>query len=68
MTLLTINYDLPKNNSTYLKRIGRKRTQNGTRNVSITLIVDEEIEKLKQLEKFYNTTIDELPENIYDIL
>jgi len=64
---LVINFDLPKNKETYIHRIGRSGRY-GRKGTTINFILNEEINDIKDLEKFYNTTIEEMPENISDYI
>ena len=54
---LVINYDLPKEK--HNRRIGRQRY--GRKGVAINLLNDNDLNLLKDIEKFYNTTINEMP-------
>ena len=64
---LVINYDLPKEKETYIHRIGRSGRY-GRKGVAINLITERDIEELKFIESFYDTKIDEMPDNIKDYL
>jgi len=64
---LVINFDLPKNKETYIHRIGRSGRY-GRKGTTINFVLNEEINDIKDLEKFYNTTIEEMPENICDYI
>ena len=64
---LVINYDLPKEKEVYIHRIGRSGRY-GRKGVAINLITDREVEDLKYIESFYDTKINEMPENIGDYL
>lgn len=64
---LVINYDIPREKEVYIHRIGRSGRY-GRKGVAINLINDKEIDDLKHIEDFYNTKINELPENIKEIL
>ena len=64
---LVINYDLPKSKETYIHRIGRSGRY-GRKGVAINLINDREITNLKMIEEFYNSKINEMPENISELL
>ena len=64
---LVINYDLPKEKEVYIHRIGRSGRY-GRKGVAINLITEREIEDLKYIESFYDTKINEMPENIGDYL
>jgi translation initiation factor 4A len=64
---LVINYDLPRNNEKYIHRIGRSG-RFGRKGVAINLIGQEDSTKLRELERYYNTAIEEMPANIADLL
>ena len=57
---LVINFDIPNNMENYIHRIGRSG-RFGRKGVSINFITDYEKEKKEEIEKFYNTVIEELP-------
>jgi|TARA_B110000971_G_C20030112_1_gene510975 translation initiation factor 4A len=64
---LVINYDIPREKETYIHRIGRSGRY-GRKGVAINLINDREVEYLKHIESFYDTKINEMPQNISDYL
>lgn len=64
---LVINYDLPKSLENYLHRIGRGG-RFGRKGTAINFVTDEDYSVLKQIEKHYNTKIEEMPNNIADLL
>ena len=64
---LVINYDLPREKETYIHRIGRSGRY-GRKGVAINLINDREVEYMKHIEEFYDTKINEMPQNISDFL
>ena len=64
---LVINYDIPRERETYIHRIGRSGRY-GRKGVAINLINDREVEYLKHIESFYDTKINEMPQNISDYL
>lgn len=64
---LVINYDLPSNRENYIHRIGRSG-RFGRKGVAINFITEEDKRTLKDIESFYNTTIDEMPMNVADLL
>ena len=64
---LVINYDLPKEKETYIHRIGRSGRY-GRKGVAINLLNDNDLNILKDIEKFYNTTINEMPANISELI
>uniref|UniRef100_H2Y732 RNA helicase n=2 Tax=Ciona savignyi TaxID=51511 RepID=H2Y732_CIOSA len=63
---LVINYDLPSNRENYIHRIGRGG-RFGRKGVAINFVTDDDKRTLKDIEKFYNTKIDEMPMNVADL-
>ena len=55
-----INFDLPKSVHTYLHRIGRSGRW-GRKGVGINFVTRFDLPKLKEIEQFYGTSIEELP-------
>jgi translation initiation factor 4A len=55
-----INFDIPKDVHTYLHRIGRSGRW-GRKGTGINFITRRDIPTLKEIEKYYNTQIEELP-------
>ena len=64
---LVINFDLPNNKETYIHRIGRSGRY-GRKGLSINFICNNELDTLNELKRFYNTNIEEMPENISEYL
>merc|ERR1719473_1870323 len=64
---LVINYDLPAQPDNYLHRIGRSG-RFGRKGVAINFVCKEDETMLQNIQKFYNTVIDELPSNIMNLL
>lgn len=64
---LVINYDLPTNRENYIHRIGRSG-RFGRKGVAINFITNADVGPLRELEQFYNTTIEEMPMNIADLI
>jgi len=64
---LVINFDLPVNRENYIHRIGRSG-RFGRKGVAINLITEDDAGAIKDIEKFYNTSIDEMPENVADLV
>lgn len=64
---LVINYDMPKYREVYIHRIGRSG-RFGRKGVSVNFVTRDDYKVLKDIEGFYNTQIEELPENIADII
>ena len=64
---LVINFDLPRNKETYIHRIGRSGRY-GRKGTAINFITDEDTAHMKEIEDFYNTKIEEMPQNLGDYL
>jgi translation initiation factor 4A len=64
---LVINYDMPNAKETYIHRIGRTG-RFGRKGVAINFIGPSDAKFIKEIEKFYNTQIDELPLEVADLL
>jgi len=64
---LVINYDLPTNRENYIHRIGRGG-RFGRKGVAINFVTEEDKRALQDIEKFYNTQIDEMPMNVADLI
>lgn len=64
---LVINYDLPMGRENYIHRIGRSGRY-GRKGVAINFVGDEDEPKLREIETFYNTKIDELPMEVDTIM
>jgi translation initiation factor 4A len=60
---LVINYDLPRNFEKYIHRIGRSG-RFGRKGVAINLVSADDMSTMRELERFYNTKIDEMPAHI----
>jgi translation initiation factor 4A len=63
---LVINYDLPRQKETYIHRIGRSG-RFGRKGTAINFVTPEDKEELEGLQKFYNTSIEELPSDLSTI-
>jgi len=63
---LVINYDLPISREKYIHRIGRSG-RFGRKGVAINFVTPAEAKSLNEIEKFYNTKIDELPMDLAEI-
>uniref|UniRef100_A0A6C0E2P0 Helicase n=1 Tax=viral metagenome TaxID=1070528 RepID=A0A6C0E2P0_9ZZZZ len=59
-----INFDLPKDVHTYIHRIGRSGRW-GRKGVGINMITRRDIQKIKEIEQYYNTQINELPDTFW---
>jgi len=64
---LVINYDLPTNRENYIHRIGRGG-RFGRKGVAVNFVTDEDKRVLSDIEKFYNTRVDEMPMNVADLI
>jgi len=64
---LVINYDLPRNLENYIHRIGRSG-RFGRKGVAINFVTNDDVRTLRELETFYNTTIDEMPAHVADLI
>jgi len=62
-----INYDLPKNFEKYIHRIGRSG-RFGRKGIAINLIAKEDFPTIAALEKFYSTSVLEMPANISELI
>lgn len=64
---LVINYDLPRNFEKYIHRIGRSG-RFGRKGVAINLIAQNDLAQLRELERYYNTKVEEMPAHIAELL
>lgn len=64
---IVINYDLPTNLENYLHRIGRSG-RFGRKGLAINFVTDQDVQLLRDIEKFYDTSIEELPEDIDNLI
>ncbi|AYV82314.1 MAG: translation initiation factor 4A-III [Homavirus sp.] len=64
---IVINYDLPNNKECYIHRIGRSG-RFGRKGVAINLVTERDFYKIRDLERSYATTIDEMPDHISDMI
>ncbi|KAH9314892.1 hypothetical protein KI387_023519 [Taxus chinensis] len=64
---LVINYDFPEHPETYLHRIGRGG-RFGRKGTAINFITRDDLQKLRDIERFYNISIATFPANAADIL
>jgi translation initiation factor 4A len=58
-----INFDIPKDIHTYIHRIGRSGRW-GRKGMGINFVTRRDIGKIKEIEGYYSTQIDELPSSI----
>merc|ERR1711881_672820 len=64
---LVINYDLPHKLENYLHRIGRSG-RFGRKGVAINFVTDRDVRSMRDIEKHYETQIEELPADVADRL
>lgn len=64
---MVINYDVPTNRESYIHRIGRGG-RFGRKGVAINFVTEADKAVLKDIQTFYNTQIDELPQEVADLL
>jgi ATP-dependent RNA helicase len=64
---IVINYDLPSNLENYLHRIGRSG-RFGRKGLAINFVRNEDAQLFKDIERFYETYIEEMPKNIGALL
>ena len=64
---LVINFDLPRSKETYIHRIGRSGRY-GRKGVAINFVTERDMQNLEEIKTFYNTKIEEMPQNIVDYL
>jgi translation initiation factor 4A len=60
-----INYDLPQNKENYIHRIGRSG-RFGNKGVAINFLSRLDIDTLREIEAYYNTTIEMMPNELSD--
>lgn len=63
---VVINYDLPFNSECYIHRIGRSG-RHGKKGVAINFATERDGYIVYDLERFYNTTITELPQDLAEV-
>lgn len=63
---IIINYDFPKNYSTYIHRIGRSGRY-GRMGTALNIVDPEELRSMKECEQMYNTKIEYLPQDLNSV-
>jgi translation initiation factor 4A len=63
---LVINYELPIQQENYIHRIGRSG-RFGRKGVAINLIAGDEVRQMKEIEQFYATSVEVLPNDLSSI-
>ena len=63
---LVVNFELPTQKENYIHRIGRSGRY-GRKGVAINLISGDEVRQMKEIEGYYSTIVDTLPENLATI-
>ena len=64
---IVINFDIPRNENTYLHRIGRSGRW-GRKGIAINFQTRYDVNKLQRFKDFYKTEIREMPSNFIDHL
>jgi len=64
---LVINYDLPNQRETYIHRIGRSG-RFGRKGVAINFVTNDDSRVLRDIEQYYQTRIEELPDYVADLI
>jgi len=64
---LVINYDLPLIRENYIHRIGRSGRY-GRKGVAINFVKADDVGALRDIEQYYSTQIDEMPQNVADLI
>jgi len=64
---LVICYDVCTNRELYIHRIGRSG-RFGRKGIAINFVRDEDVRLIRDIEQFYRTRIEEMPNNVGDLL
>merc|ERR1712185_206009 len=64
---LVINYDLPHKVENYLHRIGRSG-RFGRKGMAINFVTERDVRSMREIERYYETQIEELPADVADML
>jgi len=62
---IVINFDIPRDVHTYLHRIGRSGRY-GRKGTAINFITRDDIRTMREIEQYYDTSIEELPSSFND--
>ncbi|EAW87987.1 hCG1643186, isoform CRA_a, partial [Homo sapiens] len=62
-----VNHDLPTNRENYIHRISRDGWF-GRKGVAINMVTEEDKGTFQNIENFYNTSIEEIPLNVPDLI
>tara|TARA_B100002052_G_scaffold255055_2_gene245022 strand:+ start:901 stop:2088 length:1188 start_codon:yes stop_codon:yes gene_type:complete len=63
---LVVNYDVPTKRENYIHRIGRSGRY-GRKGIALNFITEADVNLIRNIEKYYETEINEFPENVNDI-
>ena len=58
-----VNFDIPQDPHTYLHRVGRSGRW-GRKGMAINFVTPRDVQKIREIEKYYQTEINELPASI----
>ena len=64
---LVICYDLPNNRELYIHRIGRSG-RFGRKGVAINFLTTNDVRAMSEIERIYDTKVDEMPANVADLV
>ncbi len=64
---LVINYDIPNNIESYIHRIGRSG-RFGRKGAAINFLTSYDLRKMEDIEKYYSTSVEELPANFSELI
>ena len=64
---IVINYDIPKFKDVYIHRIGRSGRY-GRKGIAINFVTKDDIQKLRVIQEYYRTEINEMPEDLSQFL